>query len=111
VDNRSLEFAMNKKSITCLTAVLTLLPASAALADADFWRNVLSSGATTATTYATSKDNKLIVAARDEAGAFVASDGQIRGPYLEAAMQRMRNEHPQLQADDMQLATRLLTEQ
>lgn len=102
---------MNKKSITCLTALLTLAPASAALADAGFWRNVLSSGATTATTYATSKDNKLIVAARDEAGAFVASDGQIRGPYLEAAMQRMRSEHPQLQADDMQLATRLLTEQ
>ena len=99
---------MNHKATLVLGAALSLLPASAALADSAFWRNVLSSGATTATTYATSKDNKLVLAARDDASAFVASGGEIRGPYLEAALQRLRSEQPQ--ADDMQLATRLLSE-
>lgn len=102
---------MKKRQITGLTAALCLLPASAAFADAQFWRNVLSSGATTATTYATSKDNKIVLAARDDASAFIASNGEIRGPYLEAALQQMRTEQPQLQAADMELATRLLTEQ
>lgn len=102
---------MKKRQITGLTAALCLLPTSAALADAQFWRNVLSSGATTATTYATSKDNKIVLAARDDASAFIASNGEIRGPYLEAALQQMRTEQPQLQAADMELATRLLTEQ
>jgi len=49
-----------------------------------------------------------VLAARDDASAFVASGGEIRGPYLEAALQRLRSEQPQ--ADDMQLATRLLSE-
>lgn len=50
------------------------------MADGDFWRDVISSGATTASTYLTFKHDKLIVAAQDDASAFVASDGAIRGP-------------------------------
>ncbi|MGQ7816738.1 ribonucleotide reductase [Pseudomonas sp. A46] len=88
--------------------VMIALPAGSALADSDFWRDVISSGATTASTYLTFKDDKLIVAARDDASSFVASDGEIRGPYLEAALQRIRNEHPDLQASDAELASAIL---
>ncbi|MDA7088904.1 DUF2388 domain-containing protein [Pseudomonas sp. SA3-5] len=71
-------------------------------------RDILSSGATTASTYLTFKDKKLIVPARDDASSYVASGGEIRGPYLEAALKQLRAEHPDLQASDMQLASAIL---
>ena len=71
-------------------------------------RDILSSGATTASTYLTFKDKKLIVPARDDASSYVASGGEIRGPYLEAALNRLRAEHPDLQASDMELASAIL---
>ncbi|MBC9252738.1 ribonucleotide reductase [Pseudomonas alcaligenes] len=91
-------------------AVLLLLALLIApvLAHAGFWRDVLSSGALTASTYLTVKDDKQRLATRDEASAFVASAGQIRGAHLQAALQRLRAEHPQLQASDEELAQALL---
>lgn len=89
------------------TAALLSLPVGSAMADT-FWRNVLSSGATTGSTYLTSRDHKLMAAAQDDASSFVASDGSIRGPYLEAAMHKVRAENPGLQATDMQLANAIL---
>ena len=89
------------------TIALLSLPVGSAMADS-FWRNVLTSGATTGSTYLTFKDHKLIVAAQDDAGSFVASDGGIRGPYLEAAMQKVRADNPGLQATDMELANAIL---
>jgi len=91
---------------------LTLLVAFAAPTFADSMvRDILSSGATTASTYLTFKDKKLIVPARDDASSYVASDGQIRGPYLEAALNQLRAEHPDLQASDMELASAILAAQ
>lgn len=87
---------------------LLALPAAPAMADAEFWRDVLSSGATTASTYVTFKDNKQLVATRDDASAFVASGGQIRGAHLEAALHKIRSDNPQLQASDEVLAEALL---
>ncbi|MFZ6049058.1 DUF2388 domain-containing protein [Pseudomonas sp. CR3202] len=87
---------------------LIALPVGSAMADSDFWRDIISSGATTASTYLTFKDDKLIVAARDDASSFVASGGEIRGPYLEAALQRIRSEHPDLKASDSELASAIL---
>jgi uncharacterized protein (TIGR02448 family) len=78
------------------------------MADDSFLRNVLTSGATTGTSYLTSRDHKLVVAAQDDAGSFVASDGAIRGPYLEAAIQKVRADNPGLQATDMELANAIL---
>ncbi|WP_410017375.1 DUF2388 domain-containing protein [Pseudomonas sp. 14P_8.1_Bac3] len=89
------------------TIALLSLPIGSAMADG-FWRNVISSGATTGSTYLTFKDHKLIIAAQDDAGSFVASDGSIRGPYLEAAMQKVRADNPGLQATDMELANAIL---
>lgn len=71
-------------------------------------RDILSSGATTASTYLTVKDKKMIVPLRDDASSFVASDGQIRGPYLQALLQQLRESDPQLQASDMELARAVL---
>lgn len=88
---------------------LIVLPATA-LADG-FVRNILSSGITTATTYVTFRgDDKQVMATREDASSFVASDGELRGPYLEAWLREVRQQHPQLQASDMELATAVLAE-
>lgn len=88
---------------------LIALPVASAMADG-FWRDIISSGATTASTYLTFKHDKLIVAAQDDASAFVASDGAIRGPYLEAALTRLRSDDATLQErSDMELANAILT--
>jgi len=94
---------------TLLAAVtLSCIPFGAAMADEGFVRQILSSGATTASTYMTFRDDKLVAAAREDASSFVASDGAIRGPYLEAMLVKLRSEQPQLQASDMQLASAIL---
>ncbi|KXG83071.1 DUF2388 domain-containing protein [Pseudomonas mosselii] len=87
--------------------VLCSLPLGSAMADT-FWRNIISFGATTASTYLTFKDHKLIVAAQDDAGSFVASEGAIRGPFLEAAIRQVRADNPGVQASDMELANAIL---
>lgn len=89
-------------------ALSACLLAQTAAADG-LLRDLLSSGATTATTYLSVKDRKLVTAASEDASSFVASAGEIRGPHLEAALQRLRNDHPTLQdADDMTLASAIL---
>ncbi len=55
------------------------------------------------------KDNKVIRAARDDAASFVASNGAIRGAQLEAALLQIREQAPQLQASDAQLAEAILS--
>ncbi|AAO53863.1 DUF2388 domain-containing protein [Pseudomonas syringae pv. actinidiae] len=89
------------------TVALLSIPMGSAMADT-FWRNVLSSGATTGSSYLTFKDHKLIVAAQDDAGSYVASNGDIRGPFLEAAIQQVRIDNPGLKATDMELANAIL---
>lgn len=96
--------------ITVVSLTLLVLPSSSAMADSSFWRDVISSGATTASTYLTFRkhDHKLIVAAQDDASSFIASGGTIRGPYLEAVMQQVRAENPGLQVNDQELAQAIL---
>lgn len=54
------------------------------------------------------RDDKRVLAARDDAASFVASDGALRGARLEAALQLLR-EQPWAQAhDDQQLARAIL---
>ncbi|MCO7609404.1 DUF2388 domain-containing protein [Pseudomonas chlororaphis] len=67
-------------------------------------------GALKATTDATSslRDNKIVRAARDDAASFVATDGAIRGVKLESAFDHIRQQAPQLQATDTQLAQAIL---
>lgn len=71
-------------------------------------------GAVAASTDATSdvtssfRDDKVVRAARDDAASFVASDGEIRGVKLESALQHIRQQLPNLQASDAQLAQAIL---
>lgn len=72
-------------------------------------------GAIGATSDATSdvsssfKDDKVVLAARDDAASFVASEGSIRGANLEAALIHVRQVAPSLQANDLQLAQAILS--
>jgi uncharacterized protein (TIGR02448 family) len=101
---------MRFKLAAATLALLSLSVGSAMARDHDdgILREVISSGATTASTYLTSRDHKLVVAAQDDASSFVASDGNIRGPYLESAMQKVRADNPGLKATDMELANAIL---
>lgn len=97
---------------TLLAALaMSCIPLGTAMADGSFVRQVLSSGATTGSTYLTFKDDKQVLNIREDASTFVASDGAIRGPYLEARLLQLRSERPQLQASDLELARALLTAQ
>ncbi|WP_371106520.1 DUF2388 domain-containing protein [Pseudomonas sp. CF161] len=68
------------------------------------------------TGYATSKvtsapfDRKLILAAQDDAAAFVASDGVMRGAQLESALEYLRRSQPKLHASDLELAQAILVQ-
>ncbi|MGE8405702.1 MAG: DUF2388 domain-containing protein [Pseudomonas sp.] len=71
-------------------------------------------GAVAASTDATSdvtssfRDDKVVRAARDDAASFVASNGEIRGVKLESALHHIRQQLPNLQASDAQLAQAIL---
>ncbi|MBP2259527.1 uncharacterized protein (TIGR02448 family) [Pseudomonas hunanensis] len=66
--------------------------------------------------YVTSKvtsapfDRKLVVQARDDAAAFVASDGLIRGARLQAALDSLRHRHCYHSVGDLELAEAILVQ-
>ncbi len=53
-------------------------------------------------------DDKVVQEARTDAASFVASQGEIRGVRLEAALNHIRTALPQVRASDMQLAEAIL---
>lgn len=55
-------------------------------------------------------DNKLVAAARDDAAAFIASDGQLRGAQLESALDYLRRTQPKLHVSDLELAQAILVQ-
>jgi len=55
-------------------------------------------------------DHKLLVAAQDDAAAFIASDGQLRGAQLESALMYLRRTQPKLRASDLELAQAILVQ-
>ena len=55
-------------------------------------------------------DRKLILAAQDDAAAFVASDGLMRGAQLESALKYLRQGQPKLHASDLELAQAILVQ-
>ncbi|MFP6798147.1 MAG: DUF2388 domain-containing protein [Pseudomonas sp.] len=55
------------------------------------------------------RDSKIVLAARDDAASFVASQGQIRGAQLEAAIGAIRSQVPEAKsASDLVLAEAIL---
>lgn len=68
-----------------------------------------SSEGSSASSGSTSGDDKVVLQARDDAAAFVASDGRIRGVRLEAALRQLREGNAAARdASDMQLAQAIL---
>jgi len=76
----------------------------------------LSTQGTVASGYATSMvtsapfDHKLLLAARDDAAAFIASDGELKGAQLESALRYLRRLQPKLHASDLELAEAILVQ-
>ena len=76
----------------------------------------VSTQSTVVSVYATSKvtsapfDDKLILAAQDDAAAFIATDGQWRGARLESALDYLRRTQPKLHASDLELAQAILVQ-
>ncbi|MHC8391855.1 DUF2388 domain-containing protein [Pseudomonas sp. MDT2-39-1] len=75
---------------------------------------VISTDVTVSLTLSSSKgtsgsfsDDKIVLAAKDDAAAFVASEGEIRGARIEAAFLRIRGVVND-QHSDQQLATAIL---
>ncbi|WP_339525042.1 DUF2388 domain-containing protein [Pseudomonas sp. EA_35y_Pfl2_R111] len=55
------------------------------------------------------RDSKVVLAARDDAASFVATQGEIRGAQLEAAISTIRSQVPEAQdASDLVLAEAIL---
>lgn len=55
-------------------------------------------------------DRKLVLRARDDAAAFVASDGAIRGARLQAALMSLRHTHAAQSFGDLELAEAILVQ-
>jgi uncharacterized protein (TIGR02448 family) len=77
-------------------------------------QNLVVGGFVTSKVTSAPFDNKLILAAQDDAAAFIASDGQLRGVQLESALAFLREElgqtRPKLRASDLELAQAILVQ-
>ena len=68
-----------------------------------------ATGASSGSSGSSSGDDKVVLAARDDAAAFVASDGEIRGARLQAALVHLREQSAAAQQQsDLELARALL---
>ncbi|MDP3847812.1 MAG: DUF2388 domain-containing protein [Pseudomonas sp.] len=95
-------------SAAALLALATSASATSFVVTTD-WTVKAFGSSSDATSSLSKKDNKVILAARDDAASFVASQGAIRGAQLEAALQQIHQHSPELQATDAQLAQAILT--
>lgn len=105
-----MRFLSNPLLIPALMAACWSVPAHA------FDAFNLSTQGTVVSGYATSMvtsapfDHKLLIAAQDDAAAFIASDGQLRGAQLESALDYLRRTQPKLHASDLELAQAILVQ-
>jgi len=73
-------------------------------------QGVVASGYATSMVTSAPFDRKLLLAARDDAASFIASDGQLRGAQLESALMYLRRAQPKLHASDLELAHAILVQ-
>ncbi|WP_192559421.1 DUF2388 domain-containing protein [Pseudomonas allokribbensis] len=73
-------------------------------------QNTVVSGYATSMVSSAPFDRKLLLAAHDDAAAFVASDGQLRGAQLESALHYLRKSRPKLHVSDLELAQAILVQ-
>src|SRR5690606_31848599 len=90
-----------------LLSLSSLASASSFIGTTDMIGSALV-GTSESTTNLTSGDDKVVLAAREDAASFVASAGEIRGAQLESALQLIRAKAPALQVTDLELAEAIL---
>jgi len=73
-------------------------------------QGVVMSGYVTSQVTTAPFDRKLVRAAKDDAAAYVATDGQIQGARLESALSYLRQHHAGLHASDLELAQAILVQ-
>lgn len=73
-------------------------------------QGVVASGYATSMVTSAPFDRKLLLAAKDDAASFIASDGQLRGAQLESALIYLRRAQPKLHASDLELAQTILVQ-
>jgi len=102
-------------TLRLLTAAALLTVAASASATSFVYTTDAVVGAVKGTSDVTSDlsssfgDDKIVLAAREDAASFVATAGDLRGARLEAALAHIRQQAPQLQASsDLQLAQSIL---
>ncbi|WLH37750.1 DUF2388 domain-containing protein [Pseudomonas sp. FP2196] len=95
------------RKLVLVSSLLLCLPAGSALARVDAG-DVATSAGVSASLYSTFKDHKMVIPARDDLSAFVASGGAIRGVYLESVLQQVRQDNPGIDASDEDLANAIL---
>ena len=95
---------------TTTVAVLLTLAAAPALASSFAGSSAGSSaGGTSASSGSTSGNDKVVLAAREDAAGFVATDGALRSLRLDAALRHLRARDPAAQArSDLELAKAIL---
>ncbi|MGY4515849.1 uncharacterized protein (TIGR02448 family) [Lysobacter sp. HA18] len=91
------------------TAVALALPLSASASSFAGSSAGSSAGASSNSSGSSSGNDKVVMQARDDAAMFVATDGQVRGAQLEAALHVMREQRAEAKAaSDLQLAMAIL---
>lgn len=101
---------MKRIALLCALLATSIAPAFAASSAGTSAGAATSGAGSSASSKISSGDQKKVVlAARDDAASFVASDGSIRGAQLEAALRFLRERSAQAQhASDMALAKAIL---
>ncbi|EJL92486.1 MULTISPECIES: DUF2388 domain-containing protein [Pseudomonas] len=97
------------RRLLLISSLVLCLPVGSAMADVEA-KDVATSAGISASLYSTFKDDKIVIPARDDASSFVASGGTIRGAYLESVLKQIRQDHPDLQASDEDLAKAILAQ-
>lgn len=102
------------RRIFLIPLLMLCLPFGSAIAhhrhhvDAD---EIATSAGISVSLYSTLRDDKIVMPARDDLSSFVASEGAIRGAYLESVLMQIRHDHPDLKASDEDLARMLLIQE
>lgn len=55
-------------------------------------------------------NDKVILAAQGDAATFVATNGEVRGAHIEAAIHKIRMQYPDLNVTDLELAEAILAQ-
>jgi uncharacterized protein (TIGR02448 family) len=95
------------RRLLLVSSLMLCLPFGSALARVDAG-DVATSAGVSASLYSTFKDHKMVIPARDDLTAFVASGGAIRG--VESVLQQVRQDNPGLNASDEDLANAVLAQ-